>query len=138
MLNINPKIAPDEIREKKEKDVLFIDVDGLIVHKQNSTRKSCEIKIDVVHESWEKKHPSSKDYELKNKSYWETLDNGQVFWGEFSRYISGNSEITNDTHGVIKGAGASWIQSDVDYFPNTLYTYDRYHIKSWIKHALSK
>src|SRR5690625_3162124 len=75
VLNINPKeIASDG--PKKEKDVLFLEVDGLHVHKQHSARKSREIKFGIVHEGWEKKHPGSKDYELKNKSYWETLESG--------------------------------------------------------------
>src|SRR5690625_2665865 len=139
VLNINSKeIVSDESVPKKERDVLFLEVDGLNVHKQNSTRKSREIKVGVVHEGWEKRHPSSSDYKLKNKSYWETLENGQVFWEEFSRYLYGKYEITNDTHVVINGDGAPWIRGGVDYFPNAIYTYDRYHIKPWIKLALSK
>lgn len=136
VLKINPKEIASN-KSKKEKDVLFLEVDGLNVHKQNSTRKSREIKIGVVHEGWEKRHPSSNDYELKNKSYWETLENGQVFWEEFSRYLYGKYEITNDTHVVINGDGAPWIRGGVDYFPNAIYTYDRYHLKPWIKQALS-
>src|SRR5690625_635934 len=138
VLKINPKkITQDESVTKKEKDVLFLEIDGLNVHKQNSTRKSREIKIGIVHEGWHKKHPSSKDYELKNKSYWETLENGQVFWEEFSRYLYEKYEITNKTHVIINGDGAPWIRSGVDYFPNAIYTYDRYHIKPWIKTAMS-
>lgn len=139
VLKINPKeIVSDEPTPIKEKDVLFLEVDGLNVHKQNSTRKSREIKIGIVHEGWEKRHPSSSDYELKNKSYWETLEKGQVFWEEFSRYLYGKYEITNDTHIVINGDGAPWIRSGVDYFQSAIYTYDRYHLKPWIKAALSQ
>src|SRR5690625_1742453 len=49
VLKINPKEIASN-KSKKEKDVLFLEVDGLNVHKQNSTRKSREIKIGVVHE----------------------------------------------------------------------------------------
>lgn len=139
VLKINPKeIEPEESAPKREKDVLFLEVDGLNVHKQNSTRKSREIKFGIVHEGWGKRHPSSSDYELKNKSYWETLESGQVFWEEFSRYLYGKYEITNDTHIVINGDGAPWIRNGIDYFPSAIYTYDRYHLKPWIKTALSK
>src|SRR5699024_2828834 len=106
-------------------------------HKQNSTRKSREIKIGVVHEGWEKRHPSSEEHILQNKSYWATLENGQTFWEDFSRYLYGKYDITDQTHIVINGDGAPWIRNGVDYFPSAIYTYDRYHIKPWIKAALS-
>ncbi|HLS59845.1 MAG TPA: UPF0236 family protein, partial [Virgibacillus sp.] len=49
VLKINPKeIEPEESAPKREKDVLFLEVDGLNVHKQNSTRKSREIKFGIV------------------------------------------------------------------------------------------
>src|SRR5690625_7546425 len=60
------------------------------------------------------------------------------FWEKFSRYFYGKHEITNDTHIIINGDGAPWICSGVDYFPSAIYTYDRYHLKPWIKTAFSK
>lgn len=139
VLKIKPKeIASDEVTPKMEKDVLFLEVDGLNVHKQQSTRKSREIKFGVVHEGWEKRHPGSSEYKLLNKSYWETLGSGQEFWEEFSRYLYGKYEITNNTYVVINGDGAPWIRGGVDYFPNATYTYDRYHLKPWIERALSQ
>src|SRR5690625_5141599 len=137
VLKIRPKeIVSDESTPKKEKDVLFLEVDGHNVHKQNSTRKSREIKFGIVHEGWEKRDPRSKEYELKNKSYWETLENGQEFWEESSRYLYGKYKITKNTHVIINGDGASWIRYGVNYFASAIYTYDRYHLKPWIKRAL--
>src|SRR5690625_1070951 len=139
VLKIQPKeveLEPD--KKPKKVDTLFLEADGLHISKQNSSRKSREIKFGIVHEGWEKRHPSSNDYALKNKSYWETLESGQVFWEEFSRYLYGKYEITNDTHIVINGDGAPWIRNGIDYFPSAIYTYDRYHLKPWIKTALSK
>src|SRR5699024_8000495 len=121
-----------------KKDILFLEVDGLNVHKQHSTRKSREIKIGIAHEGWEKTHPSSNDYQLENKLYWATIENGETFWEEFSRYLYGEYDITGKTHIVINGDGAPWIRSGVDYFPNAIYVYDRYHLKPWIKKALGK
>src|SRR5690625_2911225 len=85
------KIEPKDIEEKtevpkKEVDVLFLEVDGLHVHKQNSTRSTREVKIGVVHEGWDLLHPSSSEYELRNKSYWHTMGTGDEFWDSFSRY----------------------------------------------------
>lgn len=139
VLKIQPKaIEPKESAPKNEKDILFLEVDGLNVHKQHSTRRSREVKIGIVHEGWNRIHPSSQDYQLKNKSYWATIENGETFWEEFSRYLYGKYDITDKTHIVINGDGAPWIRGGVDYFPNAIYTYDRYHLKPWIKKALGK
>src|SRR5699024_5919376 len=100
------EIETDNDAPKKEKVVLFLEVDGLHVHKQNATRSSREVKNGIVHEGWEKANPSSEEYKLKNKSYRSTLENGEVFWEDFSRYLYGKYEITEKTHIVINGDGA--------------------------------
>jgi len=41
----------------------------------------------------------------------------------------------------VNGDAAPWLRKGVDYFENSIYTYDRYHLKKWkkwIKEALSK
>lgn len=138
VLKIKPKDFEKEAEEPKDTEVLFLEVDGLHVHKQNSKRSTREIKYGVVHEGWEKRHPSSEEYLLKNKSFWHTLENGQTFWEEFSRYLHNQYNFTKNTHVVINGDAAPWIRPGVNYFENAIYTYDRYHLKKWIKQALSK
>jgi len=138
VLKIEPKENEKTTENPKDIDALFLEVDGLHVHKQNSTRSTREVKIGVVHEGWEKKHPGSKEFELKNKSYWYTLDTGEEFWESFSRNLYSQYAITEDTHIVINGDGAPWIRKGVDYFESAIYTYDRYHLKKWIKEALNK
>ncbi|TMZ42020.1 ISLre2 family transposase, partial [Klebsiella pneumoniae] len=54
-----------------------------------------------------------------------------------SRQLEEQYAITERTYVVINGDGAPWIRAGVDYFQNALYTYDRYHLKTWIKQALS-
>jgi len=69
VLKVKPRdILSAQSAPQKKKDVLFLEVDGLHVHKQQSARKNREIKIGIVHEGWRKRHPSSRNYELKNKS----------------------------------------------------------------------
>src|SRR5690606_16064546 len=101
VLKIEPKDSEDTKGNLKDANVLFLEVDGLHVHKQNSTRSTREAKIGVVHEGWEKKHPGSNEYELKNKSYWYSLGTGEEFWESFSRYLYSQYSITKDTHIVI-------------------------------------
>lgn len=138
VLKIESKDIKDTPEVRKEANVLFLEVDGLHVHKQNSTRSTREVKIGVVHEGWDPLHPSSDEYKLRNKSYWYTMKTGEEFWDSFSRYLYNQYSITKDTHIVINGDGAEWIRAGVDYFENAIYTYDRYHIKPWIKKALGK
>ena len=138
VLKIEPKEIENAKEEPKDADVLFLEVDGLHVHKQNSTRSTREVKIGVVHEGWRKKHPSSQEYELRNKSFWFSLDSGEEFWESFSRFLYKQYSITENTHIVINGDGAPWIRKGVDYFESAVYTFDRYHLKQWIREAFSK
>jgi len=138
VLKIEPKDFEEKPEEPKDVDVLFLEVDGLHAHKQNSTRKTREIKLGIVHEGWERKHPSSEEYALRNKSYWYTLEKSETFWEEFSRYLYNQYGITKNTHIVINGDAAPWIHAGVEYFESAIYTYDRYHLKKWIKDALRK
>src|SRR5699024_8310624 len=54
------------------------------------------------------------------------------------RYLYSQYSITKDTYIVINGDAAPWISKGVNYFESAIYTYDRYHLKKWIKTALSK
>ena len=137
VLDIDPKDHNHASKDPKDIDVLFLEVDGLHVHKQRSKRSTREAKIGVVHEGWEKKHPGSEEYKLTNKSYWYSLKTGEEFWELFSRNLYSQYSITKDTHIVINGDAAPWIRKGVDYFESAIYTYDRYHLKKWIKAALN-
>lgn len=120
----------------KQKDVLFLEVDGLQASLQQSKKSSHEIKVGIVHEGWDKRHPKSSEYELLNKSYVHTLDNGDTFWETFSRELEQLYTMTEETYVIINGDGAPWIRAGVDYFRNARYVYNRYHLKKWIKQAL--
>lgn len=138
VLKIQPKEVELEPEKKPKKvDTLFLEVDGLHISKQNSSRKSREIKFGIVHEGWEKRHPSSNEYSLVNKSFWHSLDKGEDFWETFSRYLYEHYDITKDTQVIINGDRAPWIRSGVEYFESAMYTYDRYHLKKWIKETLN-
>src|SRR5699024_12816335 len=86
VLKNEPKRVKDKTKHPKDVDAYFLEVDGLHVHQQNSTRSTREVKLGVVHEGWKRKHPSSEEYELRNKSYWYSLEDGENFGELFSRY----------------------------------------------------
>src|SRR5699024_2262834 len=96
VLKIEPTSVEDKTKHPKDVDALFLEVDGLHVHQQNSTRSTREVKLGVVHEGWKRKHPSSEEYELRNKSYWYSLEDGENFWELFSRYVYSEYSITED------------------------------------------
>lgn len=129
--------AVDEDK-REEVDSLFLEVDGIHTSLQNDKKGSREVKVGIVHEGWEKRHPRSKDYELVNKTYYHTIENGESFWEGFSRQLYEQYDIDEKTPIIINGDGASWIREGVAYLPQAIYNYDRYHLKKWIKLALNK
>src|SRR5690625_2601342 len=108
VLKIQPKEV--ELEPKNKVDTLFLERDNLHISKQNSLSESCEIKFGVIHEGWEKKHPSSHEYVLLNKSFWHAMDRGKDFWETFSHYLYEHYDITKDTQVIIHGDRTSWIQ----------------------------
>src|SRR5699024_4287971 len=118
-------------------DALFLEVDGIHTPLQNHQKDRREVKVGIAHEGWEKRHPGSKDFELVNKTYDHTLENGESFWETFSRQLYEQYDMNEDTPVIINGDGAPWIREGVAYFPQAIYNYDHYHLKKWIKSALS-
>src|SRR5690625_7407581 len=52
VLKVEPKDMEVPVDNQKDIDILFLEVDGLHVHKQNSKRSTREVKLGVVHEGW--------------------------------------------------------------------------------------
>lgn len=78
---------------KKQRKVIFIEVHGLNCHLQREKKSKTEVKIGVVHDGWEKRHPSSKEYNLVDKRYWCSQGDGETFGEEFSRLIYNIYEV---------------------------------------------
>lgn len=123
--------------ERKQVDALFLEVDGLQTSLQNHQKDRCEVKVGIAHEGWQKRHPKSKDYELVNKTYYHSLQDSESFWETFSRQLYEQYDLDETTPVIINGDGAPWIREGVAYFPQAIYKYDHYHLKKWIKTALS-
>src|SRR5699024_11039767 len=124
---------------KREKvAALFLEVDGIHTPLQAHEKESREVKIGTVHEGWERRHPSSEEYQLVNKTYYHNLENSDSFWEGLSRQLYEQYDISEETPIVINGDRAPWIREGVSYLPQAIYNYDRYHLKKWIKKSLSK
>lgn len=123
--------------EREKADALFLEVDGINPSLQGSKKGRHEVKVGIAHEGWEKRHPRSKDYDLKNKSFYYSLENGESFWEGFSRSLYEQYDIQEDTPIVINGDGAPWIRGGMEFLPQAIYNYDRFHLEKWIKMAMS-
>ena len=136
VLQIEARERRTENVELKQNKVLFLEMDGLNVALQQSNKRTHEVKVGMVHEGWDKRHPQSNEYVLLNKTYTHTLANGEAFWETFTRDLEQQYDITEDTYVIINGDGAPWIRAGVDYFPHARYVFDHYHLKKWVKQAL--
>jgi len=118
-----------QVGGKKEKDLLFIEADGIMVSSQED-KERMEIKVGVVHEGWNYETPAKSRRRLKNpKVVMGMYKDADSFWEEFSSEISKEYDLTN-TQVVLNGDGASWIQETAkDYFPGLIVQLDRFHIK---------
>src|SRR5690625_4705769 len=79
------------------------------LHKPYNTK---EIKIGIPHEGWELRHPSSKEYVLKNKSYWHTLGKGVDVEG--MRTMGAAESNMNLFSKRLKKYGYSWSHDGLD------------------------
>lgn len=122
---------------KKKVPVLFLESDGWWVPMQQGKRSNREVKMLLSHEGWDKRSPGSNEYLLKEKTYYQDLDNGSdEFWDMSSRYLYSKYDIGEDTVVVLNGDRAPWIKKGLEYFPNAMYQVDRFHVKRDLKGLL--
>src|SRR5699024_5375609 len=133
---IEPKSVEDKTKHPKDVDALFLEVDGLHVHQQNSSRSTREVKLGVVHEGWKRKRPSSEEYEQRNKSNWYSREEGENVRELFSRYVYSQYSITEDTPVNINGDAAPCIRAGVASFGYAVFTYVRYRLYKWFMDTL--
>lgn len=116
------------IPEKTElsQQVLFVEVDGLYLKRQEKNRKGKEEKIAAIHQGWE---VNGQRVSLKNKRHFHHLGTGH-FWEDFETFLVETFNYDPLTHLlVINGDGAPWITSCRKHFPsNSFFTIDRFHV----------
>ncbi|TES57522.1 ISLre2 family transposase [Halalkalibacterium halodurans] len=122
---LNTDILPKE-PETVEREVLFVEVDGLYTKSQEKNRKGREVKIASIHQGWE---VNGKRTRLKKKRHFIHKGKGP-FWEAFEDFLVTNYEYDPTKHHlVINGDGAPWITACRDYFQhNATFVIDRFHI----------
>lgn len=127
---IRQRLLETEVSFKKEmrpgRRVLFVEVDGLYVKRQQEKRKGKEEKIASVHEGWNK---NGKRTTLIAKRHY--IHRGEEpFWEGFEQFLMDNYHYDPMHHLlIINGDGAEWITACRDHFKtNAFYCMDRFHV----------
>jgi hypothetical protein len=121
----------EDIDDKKEVKVLFVEADEDHVSLQKSDKKNVQNKIIYVHEG--------KIQESKNRKF---LHNKHVFasnlktpedmWIEVYNYIYTNYDVTKIEKLFILGDGARWIKTGLDWLDNSEFVLDSFHLNKSI------
>ena len=111
--------------ETPERPVLFVEVDGLYIKRQNKRIKGREEKIAAVHEGW---IVNGKRTKLKNKRHY-VHQGKEPFWEGFETFLIDTYNYDPTVHYlVINGDGARWITACREHFKNTFFVLDRFHV----------
>ena len=122
---LQTEVVPSET-EEIEREMLFVEVDGLYTKSQEKNRKGREIKIAGVHQGWD---VNGKRVSLKQKRHF--VHHGKAsFWEAFEGFLMETYDYDPTKHHlVINGDGAQWITACRDYFQhNATFVIDRFHI----------
>lgn len=106
--------------------VLFVEVDGLYLKRQEKGIRGREEKIAAVHQGWE---INGKRVKLKEKRHY--VHRGKVpFWEGFETFLIETYDYDPTVHRlIINGDGANWITACRDYFQGrAFFTIDRFHV----------
>lgn len=122
---LNTEVIPKE-KQPLDKEVLFVEVDGLYTKSQEKRRRGRELKIAAIHQGWEMNGKRAKLIEKQHFIHTKRLP----FWEEFEDFLLNTYEYDPTRHHlVINGDGAKWITSCREYFRhNAIFVIDRFHV----------
>ena len=129
-------VIPESEEERKKIEHLFFETDGIHINLQNEDTSSGELKLGMSYRGWEKRHPSSDEYELTKKRYYGGVFDSTRFWEESTVKLYEKYRFKKDAITVLNGDGASWINSGEEYVPSLAHrVLDSYH---WNQKILRK
>lgn len=123
-------------REPVHSPVLFVEVDGLYIKRQEKRKRGKEEKIAAVHQGWE---INGKRVSLKDKRHF--IHRGiQPFWEAFEDFLIDTFEYDPTVHKlVINGDGAGWITACREHFQGrAFFCIDRFHVARDIRSLFRK
>ncbi|PLR80590.1 MULTISPECIES: ISLre2 family transposase [Bacillus] len=113
-------------RQPIHRPVLFVEVDGLYVKRQEKGKRGKEEKIAAVHQGWE---INGKRVALKDKRHFVHRGK-EPFWEAFEDFLIDTFEYDPAVHRlVINGDGAKWITACREHFNGrAFFSIDRFHV----------
>lgn len=108
-------------------DTVYIEVDEDHIHLQDG--KSAHVKLATVYT--EKKQVGTHRVQLVNKHALAGMDRPSTFWKSIQEYIE--DTYLNNPNIVIIGDGANWIKRGLEYFPDSVFVLDAYHLDQGLR-----
>jgi len=127
------------VEEKKETNVLFIEIDGVSTGSQDADKDKVTSEVGVMHTGWELKsgYGDKAKYSLKDPVYFGRSEAGEKCWEDCVEIAWENYDMEN-TVVVINGDGAPWIRKGTEHFKDSIYKYNTYHVFDNIEKKLPK
>lgn len=120
---------------KRQVPFLFIEGDGVSIALQREKERRTELKVGIAHEGWEPIGGQGR-YQLKDKTPYMGLMDGERFWEGFSLVLSRKYDLSNIGHIVVGGDGAHWVRDGAELM-NGCYELDRFHLRRELLRALA-
>lgn len=119
----------------KRLEVLFIEADGVYVPLQRERKRRAEIRAGLLHEGWERIHPSSTEYRLVNKTCYVGIENSETFWEHMVLSAMDRCDLS-ETPVVLNTDGDESYVSGSERFPKVVAQLDRFHWMREIRRVL--
>lgn len=104
---------------------LMVEADGTSIALQREKGRRTEVKIGIAYEGW---RPLGKDrYELKEKTSYTGIMDGERFWEGFSLALSKKYDMSGIGRVVVGSDGAPWARDGAEVLGG-LFQLDRFHL----------
>lgn len=114
---LNYGLIPGHEKEKMPLDHVFVEADGIHINLQEDEKKSGELKLAMSYRGWEKRHPSSEEYDLTGKKFFGGVFNSTQLWEETETKMYEYFKFNKGAVTVLNGDGASWVTTGKEYIP---------------------
>lgn len=127
-------VKKKESKVKRRVRFLYIEADE--DHVARTKGRSMQIKLVYVHEG---KEYNGKRAKLINPYYFSgKYDSTEALWFDVATYIANTYEVESIETIFIAGDGAPWIRGGKEYFPNSVFILDRFHLCKYVLRAVGR
>lgn len=128
----------EEPAKKCKVPIIFLEVDGVVVKRQKSSRRRLEIKLGVAYEGWQEEAPNGSRRRLVRPWVFAGVyESVEAFWEALLGELERRYEIDDNTVIVVNGDGAEWIQkTGQEHLPHAIIQLDRFHLRRMVRQVL--